>query len=128
MIEKIIAGSHDDVARLHFLRMTRGKMLGNPRPKIPDAGNRRVMGGTFFQPLDAGRDNRLRRVEVRFADFQVNDIPALAFQLAGARQHFKRGFAAHSIHSLRDPASGIQLHSATPLRTKMTSKYNISLR
>jgi len=39
------------------------------------------------------------RIEIRFADFEVNDLFALLFKSAGSVQDFKGGFSAEPRHA-----------------------------
>ena len=64
-------------AWIHFLRMATRKMVRNLGAEFPNARDRRVMRRGLLKPLDAGPHNRLRRVEIRLADFQVNDATTL---------------------------------------------------
>ena len=39
-----------------------------------------------------------RSIEIRLADFKMDDVPALLLQRAGASQNFKSGFRAKPRH------------------------------
>jgi len=56
-----------------------------------DAG--RVMSLACFEGLDPRLDDVGRRVEVRFADFQMNHLPAVASHVHGSFQnvHHEKG-------------------------------------
>ena len=73
------------------------------------------MRGALLQPFDTRMDDRLRRIEVRLADFQMDDAAALTFQLRGTAQHFKCGLAAYSLHPFCDPVFRIYPQSVDSL-------------
>src|SRR5262245_52418847 len=84
-------------------------------PEFPDAGNGRVVRSTLLEPVDTGANNGFRRVEVGFTDFQVNDSATLTLQFVSSAQHLECALASDSLHSLRDPAFRVQLHSVNSL-------------
>ena len=83
------------------------------------------MCGAFLQVFNAGFDYRWWCVEVRFADFQMNDAAALPLQFRRAAQDFEGGLATYGLDPLRNPAFRIQLQSVDSLIKKTTSEYNI---
>src|SRR5260370_12325947 len=85
------------------------------------------MRSALLQPFDTRMNHGFGRIEVRFADFQMNDASALALQLSRTAKHFKCGLAAHTLHPLRDPAFYIQLQSVNSMANKMTRQYNIGV-
>src|SRR6476660_9845000 len=103
-------------------------MPGNRCSQIPDARYRRIVGCAFLQPLDTGLHNGTGSIEIRLADFEMNNTPALPFQFIGTPQHLECAFAMNTLHPLCDPAFRFQLHSGNSLSNEMTSKYNISER
>jgi nitrite reductase (NADH) small subunit len=56
------------------------------------------MSLALLEPFDAGSYNGRGRIEIRFSNFEVNDVAALAFQLIGPRKRFKRRLALDSGH------------------------------
>ena len=54
--------------------------------------------------------NNIRSIEVRFADFQMNNAAALPLQFCSAAEHLKGSLAAHVVHALGDPVFRIELH------------------
>ena len=50
----------------------------------------------------ASVDDVARRIEIRFADFEMNDIAALCFQRLRFHQHFERGLGAETRHARRE--------------------------
>ena len=50
-----------------------------------------VMGLASFERRDTGRDDRRRRVEVRLADLQVNDVASLRLERTRSGQDLERG-------------------------------------
>ena len=83
------------------------------------------MRGAFLQVFNPGFDDRLRSIEVRFADFQVNDAAALPLQFRRTAEHLEGGFASHGLHPFGYPALDIQLQSADSLANKTTTEYNV---
>ena len=82
------------------------------------------MRSTFLQVFNAGFDDGLWSIEVRFSDFQVDDTATLPLQFRRSAEHFESGFAPYGLHPLRYPAFDIQLHSVDSLANKMTNEYN----
>ena len=58
------------------------------------------MGEPFPQRIDAGIDNVGGRVEIRLADFEMNDVASLCFQGLRFYQNFECRFGAKSLHAL----------------------------
>src|SRR5262249_19231444 len=108
-------GSHDDIFRINSLRMLRGKVLRDSRTQFPDTGNRRVVGGAFLKPIDAGTHHRFRCIEVRFADLQMDNISTLPLQFSSPSEHFECGLTPDTMHSFSDPAFRIHSHSVNSL-------------
>ena len=83
------------------------------------------MRSAFLQVFDAGFDDGLGSIEVRFPDFQMDDAATLPLQFRRSAEHFESGFASYRLHPLRYPAFDIQLQSVDSLANKMTREYNI---
>src|SRR5438477_575244 len=82
-------------------------------------------GSPISRWIMLGRATELERqgrsiihLEIRFADFQVDDAAALAFQFGSTAQHFKCSFTVHFLHPLGDPAFRVYLHSVDSLTYK----------
>ncbi|MNQ76720.1 hypothetical protein D3C85_915670 [compost metagenome] len=78
-------GDHDAL-RVDVQAVTLLIEAGNGLAQLGNAPRRGVTGFPRRQCRLAGLDDRLGRGEVRFADFQVNDVMAGRLQLIGARQ------------------------------------------
>ena len=53
----------------------------------------------LLQPVDSGTDNGSRRVEIRFTNFEVNNMAALPLQFIRPGKGFKCGFTLDSEHA-----------------------------
>ena len=62
------------------------------------------------QRLLGGGDDVLGRREVRLADAEVDDVPALKGELVGTGQHLEGTFGAEPVHAFRED------HSCLPVR------------
>ncbi len=60
------------------------------------------MRPTSAQGVDAGVDHVCGRVEIRFADFQMNDALALALEGTRFVQNFEGGLGAQARHAARE--------------------------
>ena len=60
---------------------------------------RPVVRVAVLQRLHTGLHNVRRRLEVRFPDLQVDDLPALGFQRPRPGQHLKRAFSPQTAHT-----------------------------
>jgi hypothetical protein len=69
--------------------MPAGEIFRHGFPQWQDALRRRVAVMTVAQRLDGCLDDVLRRLEVRLANAEVDDVLALALQLRCARQHLE---------------------------------------
>ena len=74
--------------------------------------------------INAGFDDRLRSIEVRFTDFQMDDAAPLPLQFRCPAEHFEGGFAPYGLHPFGYPAFNIQLQCVDSLANKMTTEYN----
>ena len=74
-------------------------MTRSPRA-VPAALRRTVVRPALIERLLARFHDVARRIEIRLADFQVNDVPPLGFQRPGAYQYFEGGFGAYAAHPL----------------------------
>ena len=57
------------------------------------------MGPALAQRVDTGLDHIGRRIEIGLADFQMNDLLALALESACLVQNFKGSFSAQPRHA-----------------------------
>jgi hypothetical protein len=89
----------DDLVRMHRHAAAPAVVGRDGFAQHRQAGRRPVVRKSLGERLLAGAHDVLRRVEVRLPDFQVNDVPALRFERAGAREHFKGGFCAQPGHA-----------------------------
>src|SRR6267378_152862 len=93
------------------------KMPCNRLAQFRDARDCGVMRRAFFQPLEAGGDNRGRSVEVRLADFHMDDASSLALQLIGPVEHLEGGFAGNTLHPPRRSLFCAGTTAFTPSKT-----------
>src|SRR5712691_6428664 len=93
------------------------------RPQFPESRRGGIMCRPLLEPFNACVHNRLRRIEVRLADFQMDDAAALPLQFRGTAKHLKSGLAPNIVHPLCDPSFRIQLQSIDFLANKMTFFY-----
>ena len=63
------------------------------------ASARCIMRFALFQPFDTCTDNGSGRIEIRFTNFEVNDVLALPLQLVRPGKGFKCGFTLNSEHA-----------------------------
>jgi hypothetical protein len=75
-----------------------GKTARHGFPEFRNSGHRGVVSLPLLQPLDTGVDDWSRRIEIRFSDFQVNNVAALPLQFVGPGERFKRRLALDSDH------------------------------
>ena len=57
------------------------------------------MGVPILQGFHAGLDDVFGRLEIRFADFQVDYLASLGFQGAGFGEDLESGFGAQATHA-----------------------------
>jgi len=77
-----------------------GDVAGDGLAQGGDAGGRRVVGVALAQGTHGSLDDVGRRVEIRLADFQVDDVSSLSFQGFGTRQYLEGGLCAKPAHPL----------------------------
>src|SRR5437764_7635254 len=58
------------------------------------------MAEALFERLLGGSDDVPRRIEIRLADFEVNDGLALRFECARLDEHLEGGFLSNVVHPL----------------------------
>src|SRR5260221_702122 len=63
------------------------------------------MRETLVDGVDAGFNHVGRRIKIRFADFQMDNAPALGFQRARFGQRLECGFRAQAGHTFGQPQS-----------------------
>ncbi len=63
-----------------------------------DAIGGRVAVMAIPQRLDPGLDDMVWRAEIRLADAQIDDVPALCRQFLRSGEHFKGGFGAEAVN------------------------------
>ena len=73
-------------------------VIGNGLAQIGQSGGRAVVSPSLVESVDPGLYDIGGGIEVRFANFQVNDFFALFLEGAGAIQDFKSGFGAEPRH------------------------------
>ena len=86
----LAAGRDDDFFRRVRRAVRVLKVLGNGLPQFDDAGRAGVLGEPLLDGLDRRPLDDLRRVEVRLARGEADDVDPLAPQLAGAVVHADR--------------------------------------
>ena len=71
------------------------------------------MGEARAHRIRARVDNVLRRIEIRFADFEMNNVAPLRLERFCFHQHFERGFGPEPRHPLGQTkfALGGHVHS-----------------
>jgi hypothetical protein len=65
------------------------------------------MGPAVAEGIGAGVDDVLGGVEIGLANFEVNHVPALGFEGAGANEDFEGGFGAETLHSGGEPVGHV---------------------
>jgi hypothetical protein len=75
------------------------------------------VGGARAQRLDRGLDDMRRGREVRFADFQVDDLGAGVLEGPGASEHLERPLGAEFGHPVGELESGHGLDHKGELAT-----------
>src|SRR3954464_7629360 len=79
--------------------MQLGKSCCNSLAKFGNARNGCVMRFALVQPVDTGADYGSGCIEIRFANFEVNNVAALSLQLIRPCEGFKCGFTLNSEHA-----------------------------
>jgi len=95
-------GAEDDGDVLHLVvgAAATVKVPGDGLTELRIACAGPVVGIALVHGFASGIDDVLRCVEVGLADLEVDDIPALAFQLLGPRENRESGLRAQTFHAL----------------------------
>src|SRR5262249_34521623 len=80
-----------------------GYLFGDSFAKIRIASRRTVVRPASAQRLDARLDDVLRSIKIGFADFEMDDVLALALEFAGAVEDFECSFSSEARHALSQP-------------------------
>ena len=89
----------DDLRRIDGEAAPRPQICGDRVAELDDTGGWRVVRLAPLERRDAGRDHRGRRVEVRLADLQMDDVAAFRLERSRLREHLECGLGAEAGHS-----------------------------
>jgi hypothetical protein len=67
--------------------------------QIGKAGGWAIVGPALVESIDGRFDNVRGSVEIGLANFEVDDVPALALESASFIENFKRSFSAEPGHA-----------------------------
>src|SRR4029077_13572022 len=77
-------------------------MLRDDLAQLGQTGGRSVMGETLVQRVTGRVDDVGRRIEIRFPDFEMDDVAPLSLQRPRLDQNFESGLGAETRHTLRE--------------------------
>src|SRR5436309_11094251 len=84
------------------------------------------MGETFVQGIARGVDDVGRRIEIRLANLQMDNVAALCFQRPRLHQNFEGGLGAQTRHTLRETKFAGFMHGTDYARTKSSLNHQYS--
>src|SRR5207247_5909116 len=109
-----------DLSRLDAEPARAVQIIRDRLAQLGDARGRRVMRLAALDRSDAGRDDGPRRVEIRFADLEVNDAPALCLESTRASEDLECCLGAEPPHPARERAHEASLDLALDARGSFT--------
>ena len=97
--DRLAAGRYDDVVRVDVVALAPGYELRHSLAGFRQTRRRPVVRKPVVDRLFAGRADVIGRIEVRLADLEVDDAPALCLQRLCLRQRLERRFGAEDAHT-----------------------------
>ena len=101
------ARDDDDAARIDLDRAPRRKVRGDRFAQLEDSGRGGVAVVAVAQGLHRRLDHVSRRLEVRLADAEVDDVATLSGECVRPRQHLEGGLGAETGHFLGEDGHGL---------------------
>ena len=98
--DRLAARGNDDPSRIYVQTPPALQVAAYGLTQLRQPRARAVVGKTFLERLLSSGDNVARRIEIRFANLQVDDRPAPGLEGPRADQHLKSGFLANVVHPL----------------------------
>ena len=91
---RLAAWNNHHFITAHFDRARLAHAIRNRLPQLRQSGRRSIVGPPLPQAFDAGLYNVFRSIEVGLANFQVDDLLALALERSRFVEHLESGLGA----------------------------------